>query len=288
MMNSTWLTSFLVFAEEVHFTRAAARLHISQPALHVQIAKLTEMVGARLYVRTGRSLELTRAGKELRAFARDLSERSDAFLTGLGAAAVVRSVVLAAGEGTLLYRLGPIIRRMSARPDVRLRVLTRDREGVLAALGDGEAHVGVLPLEVIPDGITATKLWRSGQMLVVPRGHQLARKRRVRLRDLDGVRLIVPPTARPHRAFVARALSSAGVRFEVAVEATGWEVMLHYVELGVGVAIVNDICRVPRGALARPLPELASLDYYVAQRTGLELSKPALDVKAMIRDLARG
>lgn len=100
---------------------------------------------------------------------------------------------------------------MSARPDVRLRVLTRDREGVLAALGDGEAHIGVLPLEVIPDGITATKLWRSGQMLVVPRGH----------------------------------------------------------------------------ALARPLPELASLDYYVAQRTGLELSKPALDVKAMIRDLAR-
>lgn len=162
MMNSTWLASFLVFAEEVHFTRAAARLHISQPALHVQIAKLTEVVGARLYVRTGRSLELTRAGKELRAFARDLNERSDAFLTGLGAA-VVRSIVLAAGEGTLLYRLGPIIRRMSARPD----------------------------------------------------------------------------------------------------------------------------CRVPRGALARPLPELASLDYYVAQRTGLELSKPALDVKAMIRDLAR-
>src|SRR5512140_2925152 len=111
MMNSTWLTSFLVFAEEVHFTRAAARLHISQPALHVQIAKLADVVGARLYVRTGRSLELTRAGKELRAFARDLSERSDAFLTGLGAA-VVRSIVLAAGEGTLLYRLGPIIRRM--------------------------------------------------------------------------------------------------------------------------------------------------------------------------------
>jgi DNA-binding transcriptional LysR family regulator len=193
---------------------------------------------------------------------------------------------LAAGEGTLLYTLGSVVQRFAARTDVNLRILTRDREGILAALSDGEAHLGVVPLATVPDGFAATKLWRSGQMLVFRRGHPLANKRRVHLRDLDGERLVLPAMGRPHREFVARALGAAGVSYEVSVEAGGWELILRYAELGVGLAIVNDICRVPRGALSRPLPELPALDYYVVSRASHELSSAALELKASIQALA--
>jgi DNA-binding transcriptional LysR family regulator len=281
MIDSERLRSFIAFAEELNFTRAALRLHLSQPALHVQIRKLGEDVGAPLYTRAGRALALTSQGRELLGFARELRDRTDTFLKGLGQPGP-RQVVLAAGEGTLLYLLGEAIRKAARLPGVNLRVLTRDREGTLAALGSGETHLGVTTLDVVPEGLSATLLRRAGMLLVMPRGHRLAGKRRVGLADLAGERLILPPAARPHRQQVARALASAGVAWELALEATGWEVMLHYASLGVGLAIVNDTCRLPRGAVARPLPALPALQYYVLHKARLGLAPPAEALRALI------
>jgi DNA-binding transcriptional LysR family regulator len=281
MIDSGRLTSFIAFAEELNFTRAAARLHISQPALHVQIGKLAEDVGASLYRRVGRALELTVQGRELLGFGREVRERTDNFLASMNGGSAQR-VVLAAGEGTLLYGLGPAIRRAAQLPDVKLQVLTRDREGTLAALANAEAHLGVTALDVVPETMTATLLRRAGMLLVMPSGHRLGRKRRVRLADLAGERLIVPPPSRPHRQLVARSLADAGIDWEVALEATGWEVMLHYAALGVGLAIVNDICRIPRGAVARPLAGLPALSYYVLHRSHLGLSAPAERLRRLI------
>jgi DNA-binding transcriptional LysR family regulator len=161
-------------------------------------------------------------------------------------------------------------------------VLTRDREGTLAALSSAEAHIGVTALDTVPDTMSATPLRRVGMLLVMHRGHRLARKRRVRLADLAGERLIVPPAGRPHRDLVTRALASAHVDWEPALEAAGWEVMLHYAALGVGLAIVNDICRIPSGATARPLAEIPALRYYVLHRRQLPLAPPAARLRGLI------
>ncbi|MFZ5890453.1 MAG: LysR family transcriptional regulator [Myxococcota bacterium] len=71
-MNYEWVFAFTEFAEHLNFTRAAKQLHISQPALHVQIRKLSEEVGRPLYRRTGRSLSLTPEGKRLAVFGREV------------------------------------------------------------------------------------------------------------------------------------------------------------------------------------------------------------------------
>jgi DNA-binding transcriptional LysR family regulator len=265
MIDSGRLASFIAFAEERNFTRAAARLHLSQPALHVQITKLAGELGVALYRRVGRAIELTDAGTALLGFARDEERRAQDFLATLGRPAP-RSLVLAAGEGTLLYVLGDAIRSISARRDVDLRVLTRDRDGVLDALETGAAQVGVTALAAPPDRFHAIRARTAGMSLVVRRDHPLARKRRVRLADLEGARLIVPPPGRPHREQVERALTAAGVAWERGVEANGWPVMLQYASMGIGLAIVNDICPVPRGCVARPLTELAPLTYFVLHR----------------------
>src|SRR5262245_12031988 len=266
MIRSEWLEAFIAFAEELSFTRAAARLHVSQPAFYVQIQRLAEAVGVTLYERRGRNLVLAPHGRELLAFARDARDRDAAFRARLGGLPGTSPVVLAAGEGVLLYVLGKPLRDATAHGRVRLRILTRDRDRTVAALATGEAHLGVVASEVVGDGLRATRVHRAGMVLVVPAGHRLARRRRVRLKDLAGERLIVPPADSRHRQMLARALGAAGVDWEIALEATGWPVMLDYARLGAGLAVVNDICPAPRGTVARPLSELPSIDYHLLHR----------------------
>jgi DNA-binding transcriptional LysR family regulator len=284
MIRSEWLEAFIAFAEELSFTRAAARLHISQPAFYVQIQRLGAAVGATLYERRGRNLLLAPQGRELLAYARDARDRDETFRARLGGLPGQALVVLAAGEGVLLYVLGKPLREATARGDLRLRILTRDRERTFAALAAGEAHLGVAAMEVVADGLQATRVHRAGMALVLPAGHRLARQRRIRLKDLAGERLIVPPADSRHRQMLARALGAAGVAWEIALEATGWPVMLDYARLGIGLAVVNDICPPPRGTVARPLPELPSIDYHVMHRSGAALTPEAARLRVLIKD----
>jgi DNA-binding transcriptional LysR family regulator len=118
--------------------------------------------------------------------------------------------------------------------------------------------------------------------MVMPSRHRLARKRRLALADLANERLIVPLPDSRHRQTLARALAAAGVEWEVAVEASGWPLMLDYARLGVGLAVVNDICPAPRGTVARRIPELPSIDYYVVHRRGAVLPPAATQLRAAI------
>ncbi|HBQ14955.1 MAG TPA: transcriptional regulator, partial [Myxococcales bacterium] len=77
--NLEWLRAFVVFAEHLNFTRAAEALHLSQPALHVQVKKLGEQLEVTLYERRGRALVLTDEGREVLAFGRELLARCERF-----------------------------------------------------------------------------------------------------------------------------------------------------------------------------------------------------------------
>ncbi len=261
MIDSTRLSSFSVFAEELNFTRAAKRLHISQPALHVQIAKLAESVEAPLYRRRGRSLELTSAGRHLQRFALDQQQQHEAIRAQLRGEVPVPRITLASGTGALLYVMGPAVVEFRKRTKVQLRILARDAAGTLAALSHGEAHAGIVAKESVPDEFSTTLLARSHLRAVMPSRVPLARKRRLRIRDLQGQALILPPPDRPHRQQVERALQSADVSWQLALETTGWEVMLRYASLGLGIALVNDICHVPRGLVSRPFADFPAVTY---------------------------
>jgi DNA-binding transcriptional LysR family regulator len=266
VMKLEWLEAFVAFAERMSFTHAARDLHVSQPALHVQIARLTESLGAPLYRREGRTLVLTAQGRETLRFAREMRERAAELRDVVRTGASAQPVVLAAGEGAYLYLLGDAISAFTARGGAPLRLLTRDADGTIAAVESGAAHDGDAGLSGAPAGVDAERLADVPLVLAMPSRHRLARQRRVELSDLEGARLIVPPQGRPLRMIVAGALLSAGVRWEVAVEATGWPLMLHFVRLGIGLAVVNACCALPKGVTARPLPALPSAHYWLVRR----------------------
>jgi DNA-binding transcriptional LysR family regulator len=267
-INLDALQSFAVFAESMNFSTAALVLHISQPALHVKIRKLAEQLELPLYQRVGRKLELTVHGEAVARYGRDLHARTEGFLQVLHNGADNQPVVMAAGGGAYLYLLGPAISRFLAKAAVPPRLLTLDRDGSVEAIRAGRAQIAVAPLETIPADMEAIALTTVGQVLVVPRSHPLARRRKVRLKDLAGSRIVVPPAGRPHREMLARMLQSAGVDWEVAVEASGWEVIMQFVCLGVGVAVVNACCNIPRALVAIPLAELPAIRFYAFHLKG--------------------
>lgn len=282
--------AFATFAETRNFAAAARRLHISQPALHVKIGKLAARLDLPLYRREGRELTLTRHGEKVAAFGRVIAAQRrelQAELDGSGSA-----LALAAGEGAYLYLLGAGIRSYLGDAGRRLSLLTRDSDGAVAAVRDGHADLGVAPLLRAPPELHAEPLTEVGQMLVVPKRHVLARRRRLGLGDLDGASLIVPPEGGPQREMLEQRLAAAGVAWRPAVEARGWELTIQFVRMGVGLAVVNACCRLPVGLAGIALPELPSLRYHLFRRrarpASAELDRLTMDLRRHAEDWRRG
>lgn len=258
------LEAFAVFAKHRNFTHAADELHVSQPALHARIRKLEQTLDRQLYERQGRNLLLTEIGEQLAAFANDTHNRAVAFLEELDALEP-RPLVLAAGSGAYLYVIGDVLRRYLDRK-LGLRLMTTDAEATLAAVRDGTADVGVTALTIPPDDLDCEQLAQYPQVLVVRPNHRLADRRTVRLKDLQGEALVVPPKTRPHRQQLERSLLDAGVDWSVAVEAEGWDLLVQFVRLGIAPAVVNGFVRTPAAVRAIPIKDLPSIRYYLVTR----------------------
>jgi LysR family transcriptional regulator, low CO2-responsive transcriptional regulator len=264
-MNYEQLHSFVAFAAHGgNFTHAAKALHISQPALHVQVKKLAESVGRPLYRREGRALVLTPEGERLAAYGREIEERGAHVLAELRGETVHGPVVLAAGQGALLYLLGPAITTFAKR--AALRILTLTGPEAIAAVHGARAHLAVVAASEPPVGLESAKLCVVHQRVIVPADHRLANRRQVRAKDLAGESIVVAPSGSPHRLMLAQALS--GVDWNVAVEATGWEAMLHFARLGIGIAVVNDFCEPPRGMVGARLDGAPATTYFIVHRAG--------------------
>lgn len=262
--NLDALQSFAVFADTLNFSESARLLHISQPALHAKVRKLSEQLGAKLYLRVGSALQLTSAGEQVARHARELLLLNQRFVKGLAQGQEQAVVSLAAGEGAYLYLLGKALSQFSgpgASP--HLQLLTRNRDAAVQAVRGGQAQLGIAPLGGVPADLHAVRLTVVGQVLVLPRAHALASRRSVRLRDLQGANLIVPPAGRPHRELLARLLQAESVSWQPSLEADGWELMLRFAQLGFGLTVVNACCRIPKGLVAVPLQGYPPLEYHL-------------------------
>ncbi len=248
------LEAFAVFAKHRNFTHAADELHVSQPALHARIRKLEQTLDRQLYERQGRNLLLTEIGEQLAAFANDTHTRAVAFLESLDALPP-RPLVLAAGSGAYLYVIGDVLRRYLDRK-LELRLMTADSDATLAAVRDGTADVGVTALTIPPDDLECELLAQYPQVLALRPDHRLADRRTVRLKDLQGEALVVPPRTRPHRQQLERGLLDAGVEWSVAVEVEGWDLLVQFVRMGIAPAVVNGFVRTPPAVRTIPIKDL--------------------------------
>jgi DNA-binding transcriptional LysR family regulator len=276
------LRAFRVFAEHRNFTRAAGEVHISQPALHVKVTKLAAALGVDLYERDGRELVLTAEGEAVARLAADLDRRLALFAADLAPAGGTEPFVLAAGEGAHLYVVAGAVRRLLAG-GTGLRLLTTDAAATVEAVRAGRADLGVTVLRSRPRGLTVVPVAAYPQVLIMPAGHPLARARELSLADLAGVPLVLPPPGRPHRQTIERALRRARIRPTVAVEAQGWAPTLHFVAVGVGLAVVNGCVTPGPDLVARPVTDLDPVTYSALHRPG----RAPLEQVGAVLDLVR-
>lgn len=260
-MELRQLRYFVAVAEELHFGRAAARVHIAQPPLSQQIKGLEAELGVLLLQRTRRSVALTPAGAAFLDQARDILDRA-------GQAAETARRVQAGEEGRLAVGfVNPAMDAFLARVVAAFR--TR-RPGVALALAEAptvdqeeEVRAGRLDLGFIrlfgapPAGLTVQVACREAYVLALPRGHRLARQGRVALADLDREPVILTPPryGAALRAAMLAALARAGARPAPAQEARTKHTALSLVAAGAGLALVPESSRVWRreGVVFRPV-----------------------------------
>lgn len=237
------LRHFVALAEELHFTRAAERLGVAQPALSQQIRQLEERLGHRLLERRPR-VRLTAAGDAFLPRARRvLEEAADAVESSRRAARGESGRVRVGLAGSMAVGFVPaILRRFGeGHPDVALepRELSTTRQ--IEALERGEIDLGFLREPGPPGpGLVFETLTEEPFAVLLPPGHPLAERERVPLGALAGEAFVLFPRAVAptlHDRIIAFC-GAAGFRPRVVQESRSWLTIVALVEAGFGVSLV--------------------------------------------------
>jgi DNA-binding transcriptional LysR family regulator len=176
------LRYFVVLAEELNFTRAAARLHIAQPALSQQIQRLEQEIGAELILRRGGGCVLTEIGRMVDAEARDLSARVDAAQVRIAAAVHGSSgrIRLAYTRSARGGAVDALVAAYRARfPHVEVAAETGWTALNVAGLLEGRLDVAFVRPPIEQPGIVCRLMAAEELLLALPERHPLTRYRRV-------------------------------------------------------------------------------------------------------------
>ncbi|CAN5132642.1 LysR family transcriptional regulator [soil metagenome] len=195
-MDVRSLECFIAVAEELHFRRAAERLHLTQPSLSQRIRLLEAEVGAPLFKRDRRHVSLTSAGSVFLAPARQAVEqlRHATRLAMLATRGEVGRLRLGFTVIAFYGALPAAVRRFRQRhPAVDVELFEMNSPSLEAALRQGDIDLGVLHPPLGTPGLSIAALHDEPMRLALPASHRLARRSRVRLRDLDGEPFLMAP-----------------------------------------------------------------------------------------------
>jgi DNA-binding transcriptional LysR family regulator len=185
---------------------------------------------------------------------------------------------IAAGESTILYILPEPIKQFArAHPRVRIKLHNVTGRDGMTMLRSDEADFAVGSMMEIPEDISYQPVVSFKPVLITPLDHPLAKKKKVRPTDIGPHGLILPPRHLSTWRMVDVVFHQHNVNYTVALEAGGWEVIKKYVEIGLGISIVTDICLTGNERVARiPVDEFfPERSYGIVIRKGKILAPPA-------------
>jgi DNA-binding transcriptional LysR family regulator len=256
------METFLAVAEERSFSRAAARLHRTQPAVSQAIAKLEGELGEVLFERSSRDGTLTDAGEVLREYASKLLNlRNEA----AGALTELRELHrgrlnLAANEYTCLYLLPLLDEFRRQNPRIKLAVQRTLASRISDEVLMHSVEIGVLSFRPDDTQVKSMVVYRDELAFVVNPRHALATSGKVSIRQLGGQNFIAHNIPSPQRQKVIQAFKRHKTPLQMGVELPSLEAIKRFVEMGNGVALVPGLTvrtELESGALVRvQVPEL--------------------------------
>ncbi|MBA2955239.1 LysR family transcriptional regulator [Nocardioides sp. MAH-18] len=276
-MELRHLRSFAVLAEEQHFGRAAARLHIAQPALSQQVKQLERELGTPLFTRTTRRVELTEAGARFAEHARTVladvtRAEDDMALLASGRAGRVSVGFIGTATYDVLPRAAREVR--AALPDVDLELRGELLSPQLVAgLHDRTYDIALLRPDPLNQGDLDVRPLRTERLVaVLPAGHPLAGRSRIALSSLATEAFVMHPSG--HRssvhARVLEACAAAGFTPSSVLEVGETATLVVFVAAGLGVALVPEPVRSLGldGVAYVPLTDAPTIDLALATRAG--------------------
>jgi len=292
-MEIRQLRYLVALADEQHFTRAAAREHIAQPALSQQIRRLEQEVGLALVERTTRRVTVTEAGQTLVARARRILSELDAAKAEMQALAGVRTGHVMLGT---MHTMGPVdVSHALAvfhqrHPGVELTVREQSSEELAEMLRDDVLDLAFLSVtdRMESHGLGLRQLVSEELVVVLPAAHRLAGQGTLRMAELAGEHFISYREGARLRELLTFAAHHAGFEPQIKLESNESERIKRLVARDMGVAIL------PRSDAERPGTEVAvamltdpSLrrDITLACRDGRRLAPAAAEFLELSKEL---
>ncbi|MWA19416.1 LysR family transcriptional regulator [Burkholderia pseudomallei] len=294
-MELRQLRYFIAVAEEMNITRAAQRLHMTQPPLSRQLQLIEDEIGLPLFERGARPLKLTDAGRVLYAQARRVLEQADelAPLTRRLAQAAER-IVIGFVQSTLYGALPEVIRAFrEAAPAVELSLIEMFTLEQLGALKGGRIDIGFGRLRFDDDRLVREVLVEERLIAALPDGHPLAAPdASISLADIAGQTLIVYPST-PRPSFADQQLSAlrdGGLAPAAVHEVRELQTALGLVAAQVGVSLVPESVEGVRvkGVVYRRLPEPVATSPIILSRRLHDESRATALFCSLARELMAG
>lgn len=287
-MEMRWIEAFLAVAEELHFGRAAERLHMAQSPLSQTVKKLEKHVGATLFDRTTRAVTLTSAGHGFLPHARRILSEADMALRATKAApGEVYGRVRLGFSGALNHLTLPSLTRTlrTRHPNVALHLVDRvTTEDAVALVEHGAldvAFVGLPAPGTLPNRVVSVEELGAA----VPSDHRFASRERISLPELADEDWVLMPGQSALRSVILTDCHATGFRPRLAQEVKDPYVVLSLVAAGIGVSLAPECIRpiMPAGAVWVPLtgtpPLLRSALLWHPERL-TEAARALLDVAA--------
>ena len=235
------LRLFEAVARHRSFTRAAEEIHLSQPAVSIQVKRLEENVGMSLFELVGKRITLTEAGRELYTASKDVLGRLavlDSTIDSLKGevAGTLRVTAVTSAKYFLPHLLGAFIRRF---PKVEPRLIVANRAGLLERVADNEDDLYVMGH--VPDGLDVEEdpFLENIISVVASPDHPLANKRKITLKQLTEERFLVRESGSGNRKVVEEAFQAHGLTINPYMELGSAEAIKQGVMAGLGISALS-------------------------------------------------
>ncbi|WBW62505.1 DNA-binding transcriptional regulator HcaR [Klebsiella electrica] len=241
-MELRHLRYFVAVAQELNFTRAAEKLHTSQPSLSSQIRDLEQCVGVSLLERDKRTVTLTAAGESFLADALAILDQAEQAKIRARSAAIQNNHLVIgfvpSAEVNLLPMVMPLLRLRQPETHIELvsLITTQQEEKLLS----GELDVGLMRHPVYSPKIESLALFHEPLVVVMPATHPLAREREITAEQLNGVNFVStdPAYSGELAAIVDKWVTEQRCQLNVVQMATNILVTMNMVGMGFGVSLI--------------------------------------------------
>jgi len=251
LMDLAQLETLVAVAQEKGFSRAAERLHRTQPAVSQVIRRLEEELGKRVFDRSSHDGTLTDAGRVLYGYALQmLNLREDAAIAVQELGELRRGkVVIAANEYTVVHLLPLLSAYRALHPSIKVEVKRSLASEIPSELLRRDAEIGLLTYRPAQPGLAMFPVARDDLALLVAPGHRLAGRESVSIRELGTESFLAHNVRSPYRERVLQSFERQRTPLNIVIELPSLDAIKRLVEQGLGVALMPR--RVAQAEIAR-------------------------------------